>query len=142
MIFASWRHNLATLATGKEQKRKRERKARRAIFGSSPTEDNFAAWRHNFDQTDHAQQSNQLDDLCYEDIFSSWRKNLFVKELKIKMSMEEEEVAEDVFADWRPNLNLWEDLDDPEDLADEHRLLKNKKRQLRKSHNLKRKRHF
>ena len=137
MIFASWRHNLATLATGNEPKRKRDRKERRAPFKSSPTETNFAAWRHNFDLK---QESNPILELDPEDIFSTWRRNLVVRESRIKMSMEEVDEQEDVFADWRPN--LWEDVDDPEDLADEHRLLKNKKRLQRKSHNLKRKRHF
>jgi hypothetical protein len=48
---------------------------------------------------------------------------------------------EDIFADWLPN--LYDEMEeDPEDMTDDHRLLKNKKRQLRKSHNLKRKRHF
>ncbi len=49
--------------------------------------------------------------------------------------------GEDIFADWLPN--LYDELEeDPEELTDDHRLLKNKKRQLRKSNNLKRKRHF
>ena len=137
MIFASWRYNLATLVTGNEHRSKRGRKERRATFRSSPTDTNFAAWRHNFDQKP---ESNPVVELSPDEIFSSWRKNLVLRESTIRMSMEEVDGAEDVFADWLPN--LWEDVDDPEDLADEHILLKNKKRLQRKSHNLKRKRHF
>lgn len=135
VIFASWRFNFSTQPEVEERK-KRNRKR----IVSYPEDDLFAAWRHNLVEAPLPQYGPEVRDTSPEDYFSSWRRNLYsTHETKRKNSLRLD--GEDIFADWLPN--LYDEMEeDPEELTDDHRLLKNKKRQLRKSNNLKRKRHF
>ena len=95
----------------------------------------FASWRHNLELRAQIPAEKVRSP---ENCFSPWRQ-LFHPEVIVMSSVgEDEDDPVDIFSDWMPNL-----FDDDDDfLPDDHRLIKNKKRIQRKSHNLKRKRHF
>lgn len=135
MIFASWRHNLSDSSKTERVGRLRNRKHKRAK--SFPSENYFASWRHNLESRN---RNISPEKSCSpENYFSAWRINL--DPMSSVLSPSDSEDGEDIFGDWIPN--LWEiEEEDPEFQPDDHRLIKNKKRIQRKSHNLKRKRHF
>ena len=124
----SWRHNFVD----DDAKERRCRKRQKAF----DADNFFASWRHNLEAS---VTLTSADKYCApENHFAAWRQ--IFDPVIIEESLDEESIDDpvDIFCDWMPNL-----FDDDDDYhPDEHRLIKNKKRIQRKSHNLKRKRHF